>query len=265
MEPTTLELQAQGELDDPRIQSSGYLAKVPGVESGRNCLEARVVPDVEKFRAELELDPFADGKRFVQGPIPGIFRRTLDQAGPAVSEGAERRRREGRLIEPLRDFLWAGYASNTVRSRGQPVSPGRHTRSEGKPTFDYRDPGECPAPKRLSGKVAAVLKDREIVNISGGENMRAVPRRPPILRLEVARVLGAGGKIPEVQAAPGHVRQYLAVSVGARNSEVLPGLVLPSYLQRIVVRGSEIPPGCAPAIHVQTAPPHERPGRVRRD
>ena len=110
-----------------------------------------------------------------------------------------------------------------------------------------------------------MLKDREIVNISGGENMRAVPRRPPILRLEMARVLRAGGKIPEVQAAPGHVGQYLAVGVGAGNREVLPGLVLPSYLQRMVVRGSEIPPGCAPAIHPQTAPPHKGPGKVRRD
>src|SRR5437667_11118248 len=142
MEPTTLELQAQGELNDPRIQSSGYLAKVAGAETGRNFLEARVIPDVEKFRAELELDPFADGKRFVESPIPGIFRRTPDQAGPAASEGAERRRREGRSIEPLRDFLWAGYVSNTIRPRGQPVGSGRHARSEGKPTFDYRDPGE---------------------------------------------------------------------------------------------------------------------------
>ena len=84
MEPTTLEIQAQGELNDPRIQSSGYLAKVPGAEIGRNRLEARVIPDVEKFRAELELDPFTDGKRFVESPIPGIFRRAPDQAGPAV-------------------------------------------------------------------------------------------------------------------------------------------------------------------------------------
>src|SRR5215831_10249222 len=107
--------QFQPELEDSRIVSLGNDPWVVAIErvAVATVLDIRfplrMVPGVEAFRPELQVDPLGEGERLVQGQVP-VVAAGADQAVVAeVSPGSRSRCCEARDGKPLNPLQSGGF------------------------------------------------------------------------------------------------------------------------------------------------------------
>ena len=96
-----LELYVQGELQNARIEGRRDLPVCPRTDVRVDIAEARVVEYVEELAPELHARSFFDGERFVQSPVPDVFKWAANDSNTGVAEESEWRRDEGVGAEPL--------------------------------------------------------------------------------------------------------------------------------------------------------------------
>ena len=71
-----LENRLHAQLEFAGIESRRNLARGSAVNAGVDAVELSVVPDIERFRAQLEMQPLAGGECLEHGHVPLVTSRT---------------------------------------------------------------------------------------------------------------------------------------------------------------------------------------------
>src|SRR5215472_16694603 len=80
-----LEVELQGHLTDPWIPGAGHNSESAVANVPRGRLKHRVVPHVEKLGSELQLEPLRDIRHLVDGQIPVVESRAVEEPPVGVS------------------------------------------------------------------------------------------------------------------------------------------------------------------------------------
>jgi len=156
-----------------------------------------VIEEVESFGAELNADALCDREGFVNSGREGDLSRTSKDARLGVAKGPPSRGGKGRVaIERLLpDCLLA--AAPIANERADLVGTCRKTRICGAESYCIGESalrgdktGGSPTREKFAlEEIAGVAEERQLIDVSGDENIGAIVAGTAVVQLWIARIL----------------------------------------------------------------------------